>query len=63
MFPDEPLLYGEQKIEALPIEPSHKDILDKVLEQNKMILEQNAQIIRVLSSPRFIISRSASKEV
>ncbi len=39
------LVKGEAKIEALPIEPSVKDILDKVLEQNKMILEQNARII------------------
>ena len=62
MFPNEPLLYGEQKIEALPIEPSYKDVLDKVLEQNKMILQQNAQIVRMLSSPRLIITRSASTE-
>jgi len=48
------LVKGETKFEVLPIEPSLKDILDKVLEQNKMILEQNAKIIGVLSRPMFI---------
>jgi len=53
---DKPILSAETKIEALPIEPSVKDILDKVLEQNKMILEQNAKIIAVLSHPMFAVS-------
>ena len=54
--PDEPIFVkGESKIESLPIEPSVKDILDKVLEQNKIILEQNARIIAVLSRPMFIM--------
>lgn len=53
---DEPILQtGETKIEALPVEPSVKDLLDKVLEQNKMILEQNAQIVSVLSRPMFYL--------
>lgn len=49
----EPVLSAGIKIEPLPIEPSVKDILDKVLEQNKMILEQNAKIISVLSHPAY----------
>lgn len=56
---EEPVLVkNESKFEALPIDPSLKDILDKVLEQNKMILEQNAKIIGVLSPPMFIVSNN-----
>jgi len=55
-FDESVLSVGETKIEALPIEPSVKDILDKVLEQNKMILEQNAKIIAALSRPMFAVS-------
>lgn len=51
---------SETKIEALPIEPSVKDILDKVLEQNKMILEQNARILAVLASPMMVIKTNGA---
>lgn len=45
----------ESTIEHLPIESSVKDILDKILEQNKIILEQNARILAVLSSPMMVV--------
>lgn len=46
----------ETKIEALPIDPSVKDIIDKVLEQNKAILAQNEKIIEILSRPTLLVS-------
>jgi hypothetical protein len=40
--------------ETLPIDPATQEIMNKILEQNKMILEQNARIIAVLSQPIII---------
>mgnify|MGYP001574359064 CR=1 FL=1 len=45
----------EEKREIEPIQPPMRDILDKVLEQNRMILEQNALIIKTLAYPPLIL--------
>ncbi len=43
------------EIKALPIEPSFKDLFDKILEQNKMIIETNNRILEILSAPALLV--------
>lgn len=48
-------------IEALPIESSVKNVIDKILEQNKMIIDQNNRIIEMLSTPQLVVNNQVSK--
>lgn len=40
-----------EKLKIVPMDPSYREILNKILDQNKMIIEQNIKIVDALINP------------